>query len=85
LRLAEELRGGGFVVVCPLQDTVSKKFKYCDKIGARGVFVIGEDERQHNKVKMRALSDAFEGVPSGTEILLQRDGVLEFVVERSKQ
>jgi len=55
-KLASEIRQSGFYVSCyPLEDKLSKQFKYADRIGARVALVLGPDEIQTSQVTIKDL------------------------------
>ncbi len=55
-KLASEIRQSGFYVSCyPLEDKLSKQFKYADRIGARVALVLGPDEIQTSQITIKDL------------------------------
>lgn len=69
LKLAGELRQQGLrVTVYPEADKLGKQFKYADSIKIPFVCIIGDDEVQENKVKLKNMRSGEEWKLASTEI-----------------
>jgi histidyl-tRNA synthetase len=55
LKLAHELRRGGFAVELGYSGNVAKRMKRANKIGARAAVILGEDELSRNAATLRDL------------------------------
>jgi histidyl-tRNA synthetase len=55
LKLAQELRRGGFTVELGYSGNVGKRMKRANKIGARAAVILGEDELARNAATLRDL------------------------------
>lgn len=70
VRIAKRLRNQGYSVeVDLLKRNLEKQFKYADRIGAKKVLIIGEDELKEGKVKVKSM-DTGEQETVKLEVLL---------------
>ena len=71
------LRRAGLFAECDhVGRSMKAQFKYADKIGARYVLVIGNDEMESGKGKLRSLEDKTE-----YPVLLEKDSILNHIKE----
>lgn len=74
LLLAHELRGQGVCVELITRGNMGKKMKRAEKLGAFGVFILGEDEVAQEKV-------AYKVMDSGQQSVIARSDVLSVLPE----
>ncbi|MGD2156156.1 MAG: histidine--tRNA ligase [Anaerolineales bacterium] len=71
--LAANLRGSGLKVACfPIEDKLSKQFRYADRIGAKVAVVLGPEEVDNNQV-------AIKNLKSRDQQTVPRDEVVEAI------
>ena len=73
LEIAENIRKAGFFVEKDIMERSFKaQFKYADKIGAKNVIVIGEDELASGKVKVKNMETGVE-----KEVQFEPDAIIQ--------
>ena len=77
LLLAQELRGQGVPVELVTRGNMGKKFKRAEKLGALGVFILGEEEVANQKV-------AYKIMDSGEQSVLSRSAVMSMLPDQYK-